>query len=78
MTQDNHSNEFQSGAELLAAWGLTTREAKLERAVLALMGELDELHQAQHRQSLADNLANTEMFCGCADAYRMGAEALKP
>lgn len=76
MTQDN-SNEFQSGAALLAAFGDTTREQKLKRACIALMSALEDLHVQYEDQSLSENIDNEDIFCGCADAYRMGKEALK-
>lgn len=76
MAQDNGKYEYKSGAELLAAFP-KSREQKLEIACRALMKALDEIHTECKDQSLADNLTNTEIFCGCADAYRMGHEALK-
>ncbi|SRR5258707_14390923 len=69
--------DYMTGAELLAAWNLTTREEKLEQAVKALMQELESSHCVHEEQSLADNLENTKVSCSCADAYRMGHEALK-
>jgi hypothetical protein len=77
MTQDN-SEQYRSGAALLAAFGADTRERKLEQAVKSLMSQLEELHVDCHHQSLGENIDNEEIFCGCADAYRMGHEALKP
>lgn len=70
-------SEYKSGAELLDAFEDKTREQKLERAVKALMDQLEYLHGELHLQSLADNINNKEMHCSCADAYRMGHEALK-
>ncbi len=71
------SKNYMTGTELLAAWNLTTREQKLEQAVKALMRELESSHRIYEGQSLANNLENPEVFCSCADAYRMGHEALK-
>lgn len=69
--------EYKSGADLLAAFNDTTREQRLERACKALMATLEDLHVDCHHQSLAENIDNEDIFCGCADAYRMGHEALK-
>lgn len=69
--------ERKTGAQLLEEWKCNTREEKLERAVMALMENLETNHQAATGQSLADNLNNDDVFCSCADAYRMGHEALK-
>jgi hypothetical protein len=74
---NDNSDEYQSGAALFAGFGLVTREQKLEQAVRALLETVDELHVECKDQSLADNLTNEEVFCSCADAYRMGHEALK-
>lgn len=74
---NDNSSEFRSGAALLAAWGCTTREQKLERAVKALMSEINELHGNIHGHQLRGNEANEDIFCSCIDAYRMGHEALK-
>jgi hypothetical protein len=71
------THEYKSGNELLEAFNATTREQKLERACRALMATLEDLHVDCHHQSLAENIDNEEVFCGCADAYRMGHEALK-
>lgn len=70
-------SDYLTGAELLAGFGCNTREAKLEQAVKALMSELNDLHIECKAQSLWDNIDNPEIFCTCADAYRMGHEALK-
>lgn len=70
-------NNFKTGAELLAAFGKLTREQKLERAVTALMSEIDDLHVKYERTSLKEGLHDLNMFCSCIDAYRMGDEALK-
>jgi len=64
------------GEELLDQFNLTTREQRLEQAVKALMDQLESLHTTHESQSLADNLTNLEVFCSCADAYRMGHAAL--
>ena len=74
---NDNSQEFKSGAALLAAWGCTTREQKLERAVKALMSEISELHGNIHGQELKGHEADEGIFCSCMDAYRMGYEALK-
>ena len=68
---------YISGKKLLAKWNLTTREQRLEQAVKALMQEIESLHCEHKNQSLANNLNNLKVFCSCADAYRMGHEALK-
>lgn len=73
-TQD----EYISGADLLRDWKCITREQKLERACKALLETVEELHVECKSQSLEENLHNHEVFCSCADAYRMGTEALKP
>lgn len=64
-----------TGASLLAAWGCKSRKAKMERAILALMDQLDMLHFETHRTELSKGLA--KQTCSCADAYKMGKEALK-
>lgn len=76
MNDNNEFREYMSGGELLAAFKLTTREQKLEQAVKALMEELDRSHVEHKNQSLADNIDNQDVFCSCADAYRMGHTAL--
>jgi hypothetical protein len=76
MSNDN-SQEYQSGATLLASWNCRTKEEKFQRAVMALMEQLNELHLDIHGQDLEMNLENEEVLCSCADAYRMGHEALK-
>lgn len=68
--------DFKTGSELLAAFNFPSREAKLEQAVKALMQQLDDIHREHKKQSLADNINNEEIFCSCADAYRMGHAAL--
>lgn len=73
MTSEDY---YITGQDLLTKFGCKTREEKLERAVKALMSELEDLHRATHRQSLKENLTNQEVFCSCADAYRMGDAAL--
>jgi len=69
---------YRTGATLLAQWNCNTREQKLERACKALMESLERFHEEYEGQSLAENLENEEIYCSCADAYRMGHEALKP
>lgn len=69
--------DYLTGAEILANWNCKTREDKLERACKALMEQLESLHLSHESQSLKDNLTNPTVFCSCADAYRMGHEALK-
>jgi hypothetical protein len=66
--------DFKTGEQLLSEWECKTREAKLERAVLALMEQLNSLH-AEHKAS--DLESDNSLTCSCADAYRMGKEALK-
>lgn len=63
---------IRSGAQLLAEWGCKTREQMLERACMALMATLNELHIEHKGQDLRDH----EHYCGCADAFKMGATAL--
>lgn len=75
-TNDN-DDVFKTGAQLLAEWGALTPVQKLERACAALMEQLNELHCAQHGQNLFEQLESSELACSCADAYRMGFEALK-
>lgn len=74
---NDNSDEYQSGAALLASWKCTTREQKLEQACKALMQEIENLHCVHKKQSLIANLTNPNIFCGCADAYRMGCEAIQ-
>lgn len=69
-------SDYKSGGELLAAFGLSTREQKLEQACRALMEQLDLLHCEHKDQSLEQNTDNQHMFCSCMDAYRMGHIAL--
>ena len=76
LTNDN-DDLFRTGAQLLAEWGCTTREQKLERACMALMAALNDLHQARHGQNLKERIADESVACSCADAYRIGDEALK-
>jgi len=66
--------EVIDGATLLEQWGCQTREQKLERACIALTHALNELHKEAKGQDLS--LRNNH-FCGCADAYNMGIEALR-
>lgn len=73
---DREDYDYLTGAELLAAFNLTTKEQKLEQACKALMQELESIHHECKAQSLADNIDNPEVFCSCADAYRMGHTAL--
>lgn len=73
---NDNDDTFRSGVQLLAAWGCKTREEKLERAVVALMEQLNELHKGAHGQDLRAELVNEAVFCSCADAYRMGHEAI--
>mgnify|MGYP000890613416 CR=1 FL=1 len=68
---------YKSGDDLLRAFNPQSREAKLEQAIRALMAELESLHCKYLHQSLHDNLDNPDVFCSCADAYRMGHAALK-
>lgn len=72
MTEDE---SYVTGAERLAAWGCETREQKLERACMALMEQLNMLH-VEHKD--VDLSEDEDATCSCADAWRMGAEALKP
>ena len=41
------------------------------------MQHLNNLHVQLHSQNLKHHLDDPEIFCSCADAYRMGHEALK-
>lgn len=70
--------DYITGAELLAQWPCHSREDKLESACKALMAQLETFHTEYLSQSLEENLENPKVFCSCADAYRMGHEALKP
>lgn len=74
---NDKSREYQSGGALLAQWGCLSREQKLERACRALMQELNSTHIDYHGQDLSRTLEDKDVFCSCADAYRMGHEALK-
>lgn len=70
--------EYMTGAQLLAQWPKdTTREQRLARACVALMHELDVIHNEGMGLSLRENIENPTCTCSCADAYRMGYEALK-
>ena len=75
--QSNDFDEYKSGADLLAAFNYNSREKKLAQACIALMEELNAHHIKTHNMCLRDNLTNRDVFCSCADAYRMGYEALK-
>jgi hypothetical protein len=70
---NDNDDTFRSGAQLLAAWGCKTREERLERACMALMEQINQLHRGQ---DLAAEIANQAVSCSCADAYRMGHEAI--
>lgn len=74
---NDNDREFRTGAQLLAEWHCVSREGRLERAVIALMHTLNDLHAGHQNLDLAEHVNNPNVFCGCADAYRMGAEALK-
>lgn len=76
MPQDNDPM-YHNGEQLLAAFGCKTREEKLECAVIVLMDQLNENHILANEQDLAKELDNPKVCCSCADAYRMGHEALK-
>jgi hypothetical protein len=71
------TGEHKTGKQLLSNFGCETRTDKLERAVGTLMAVLNELHIETKGQCLITNLHNPNIFCSCADAYRMGLEALK-
>ena len=75
-TNDN-DDFFRSGAQLLAEWGCKSHEQKLERACAALMDGLNDLHKQHKNCDLAEHLSDESTSCSCADAYRMGHEALK-
>lgn len=75
---NDNEKEYISGAQLFAQLlDNPTHEQKLEFAIIALMERLDSLHWEHKQQSLADNLYSKDVFCSCADAYRLGHEALK-
>lgn len=74
--KDNNET-FKTGAQLLAEWGCKTHDQKLERACAALMEQLNQIHQSHHGQNLFEHLEARYVDCSCADAYRMGFEALK-
>lgn len=76
MTQDNEDT-FKTGAQLFAEWGCKTHEQKLERACAALMEQVNQLHREFHDKDLFEHLNVQYVDCSCADAYRMGFEALK-
>jgi len=77
MALDLGIQDYMTGAELLAQFNCTTREQKLEQAVKALMNQLNDLHIECNAQDLSQNIDNEDILCSCADAYRMGHEALK-
>lgn len=68
---------FKTGSDLLNSWHCESREDKLERACSALMSILEDIHTSHRGQSLKANVTNPAIYCSCADAYRMGHEALK-
>jgi hypothetical protein len=74
---NDNDDTFQSGAQLLARWGCKHHDQKLERACASLMVALNELHRQHKHQDLKEHLTNEAICCSCADAYRMGAEALQ-
>ena len=74
---NDNTADYISGAALLASWGCITREQKLEQAVKSLMAVLNEKHIEEHGQCLLEHLSDPDVFCSCAEAYRMGHEALK-
>jgi hypothetical protein len=74
---NDNDDDFQTGAQLLAAWDCKTREQKLERACMALMENLNELHAEHKKVDLSKHMGDQEISCSCADAYRMGHEALR-
>jgi transposase-like protein len=76
-TMNDNDDTFRSGAQLLAEWGCKTREKKLKRACMALMEQLNGLHVKYENQDLGAHLSDENIACSCADAYRMGHEALK-
>lgn len=67
---------YRSGAQLLSEWGCKTREAKLARACAALMEQLNQKHKDHDDLDLSKHLTDEGISCSCADAYRMGYEAL--
>jgi hypothetical protein len=69
--------DYKTGKELLDSWGCKTKEEKLTRACIALMSNLNDLHIESKSQDLEEALEDESIFCSCADAYRMGKEALK-
>ena len=73
---NDNDDDFQTGAQLLTAWDCKTREQKLERACIALMETVNELHTEHKNIDLAEHLTDENISCSCADAYRMGKEAL--
>ncbi len=72
---NDNDKEFMTGAELLSS--CHTREQKLERACRALMEQLNQLHIDYKGQDLSEAIDDPNIFCSCADSYRMGHEALK-
>ncbi len=73
---NQNDEDFQTGAQLLAAWGCKTREEKLERACIALMHVLNVLHSDHMLRDLSVHLNDPITTCSCADAFRMGHEAI--
>jgi hypothetical protein len=49
---DAEERIYRNGTELLAAWNCDSRESKLERACLALLQAIEELHVRHEQQSL--------------------------
>lgn len=74
---NNNDDVFRSGAQLLSQWCCQTREQKLERACIALLDQLNEAHINRDGCDLSAHIGDETVYCACADAYRMGREALK-
>jgi hypothetical protein len=74
---NDNGNTFRTGAQLLSEWGCKSREQRLERACAALMEQLNEIHKNHHGQNLFEHLTAHYVDCSCADASRMGFEAIK-
>lgn len=76
MVMNDNDRDFRTGAQLLAEWGCQTREQKLERACMALLEQINQLHIERQECDLSEHLYDETVVCSCADAYRMGRQAL--
>lgn len=74
---NDNSLLFCTGEQLLSAWGCNSREERLERSCMALMEQLDHVHNDSGNGSLKASLENQHVYCSCMDACRMGHASLK-